>query len=113
MAGLGEGQTFTRNKGPADGPEGHAVKTVKIVEAALVYQGGIANLFTRAKGAKWIRLRQDAFGPCEDIAYGLALAGIKIRSYSCNRAGDVVDAPWSREVDEAPFREAMCPVNAN
>jgi len=89
---------------------------MKVKKAVLVYQAGIANVFAvdsfnmadYGRNAK--RLLQDAFGPCEWYARGLAYAGIKVCSMHCNQAGDIMAAKWSDNLEDAPFFDKMCPV---
>ena len=76
---------------------------------ALVYQGGMANVFdvTRAGDVPELppfgrlpsavrhRLLQHAFAPCEWFAAGLVAAGVSVSVYHCDQAGDVVGLTWS------------------
>jgi hypothetical protein len=86
--------------------------------AVLVYQGGLANVFSvdtfnplnRGRNAK--RLLQDAFGPCQWFAKGLAANGTLVTSMHCNEAGDIAQRDWSTDVSDAPFFGQMCPVYA-
>lgn len=94
-----------------------ARKAAKVHRAVLVYQGGIANVFAVRSfnlsdyGRDARRLLQHAFGPCEWYARGLEAAGVIVRTAHCNQAGDIIGARWSSDLEEAPFREAMKPVN--
>lgn len=96
-----------------------ASKIRKTNKAALVYQAGIANVFAVESfnmsdyGRDAKRLLQHAFGPCEWFAKGLAASGTVVRTFHCNRAGDIAQAQWSDNLDEAPFNESFHPVNAN
>lgn len=89
----------------------------RIVEkAVLVYQAGIANVFSVESfnmadyGREARRLKQGAFSECENFALGLAAAGIPVASMHCNMAGDVINQKWSDELPEAPFFDKMRPV---
>ena len=80
--------------------------------AALVYQGGIANVFevedpTAAHDlTKWRRrLLQQDFNSCAMFARGLAAAGVEVSTRACNEAGNITLRSWATPVDEAPWRE--------
>lgn len=79
---------------------------------ALVYQAGIANVFEisgdYATGERH-RILQHAFIPCEWYAQGLRDNGNNLKVYSCNRAGDIKDAPWVEGMDDCPFRDSANP----
>jgi hypothetical protein len=84
------------------------------MKAVLVYQAGIANVFTvdlftahaeNSRNAK--RLLQHTFAACEWFARGLVAAGAEVRTAACNRAGDIVDATWSNNLDEQPFSDSF------
>lgn len=77
---------------------------------ALVYQGGLANLFEverfgiRPKERRETRrVFQGDFGTAKAMARGAELAGARIGSYACNRAGDIINAPWDTTDVDAPF----------
>ncbi len=82
---------------------------------ALVYQAGIANVFScdvlattpGKRNAK--RLLQHAFVACEWFARGAQAAGAIVAVYSCNKAGDIADLEWTRGMDDCPFRESAHP----
>ena len=83
-------------------------------DAAIVYQGGIANVFEMDRtGLPMIRpirrLEQGAFVTCENVTRGLMLAGVSVRIYSCNMAGDVTDQDWTQGLSDCPFREDANP----
>lgn len=92
--------------------------------AVLVYQAGIANVFkvdsfNMADTEGRQRLLQHAFSACEWYARGLAAAGVKVGSASCNMAGDIIGQPWRAMLDDKtidpegntpPFSESMSPV---
>ena len=90
----------------------------KAQRIAVVYQAGIANVFrveeflVDAAGGRRgaVRLLQGAFQSCEWFARGMLTAGCEVRSFACNRAGDVSGEVWSLNVEDAPFYKAMCPV---
>lgn len=82
-------------------------------EIALVYQGGIANVFAVDAGGNRVRLLQHGFEPCYWFCKGLANAGKRVRTYSCNRAGDIITAAWTEGLDDCPFRDNAKPVHAN
>jgi hypothetical protein len=83
--------------------------------AMLVYQAGIANVFdvksfnrgTYGRDAR--RIYQGDFRTAESIAYGLGLAGAKVRTAACNEAGDIVDRTWSGDLDAQPFSDKFHP----
>lgn len=87
--------------------------------AVLVYQAGIANVFEvdcfnmADYGRNARRLLQHAFSPCEFFARGLGAAGWVVRSATCNQAGDIVSAPWSDDLEQAPFSDSFAPVHTN
>jgi hypothetical protein len=89
----------------------------KVQRAVLVYQAGIANVFAvecfnmSEYGRDARRLIQSDFHTCEAFARGLAVAGVKVVSMQCNQAGDVVNAHWSDDLDNAPFSDKFHPIN--
>ena len=87
----------------------------------LLYQAGIANVFTVDRGAHLKnpedrtgqkRLLQGSFRECEAFARGMDAAGMLVYSFHCNMAGDVAGQVWEASLDEAPFRESMRPVGS-
>ena len=86
------------------------------MNAMVVYQGGVANVFQVDtfnygpfnRNAK--RLLQGSFRECETFARGMMAAGADVRSASCNRAGDVTDAEWSAHLAGVPFANEIRPV---
>jgi hypothetical protein len=84
--------------------------------AVLVYQAGIANVFTvdsfnmQPFGRNARRLIQSDFRTCESFARGMSAAGCKVASAHCNMAGDIVDQLWSTLLDAAPFSDQFRPV---
>lgn len=85
----------------------------------LVYQAGIANVFLvdafnlDDHGRNAGRILQSTFGECEAFTRGMARAGASVRSAHCNQAGDIVNAQWSSNLEDAPFSDKHCPVNTN
>lgn len=86
--------------------------------AALVYQGGIANVFEvdalildapEVRTAR--RLLQGSFHECEAFARGLQAAGVMVKTAHCNRAGDIANSDWDADLDNAPFSESFRPVS--
>lgn len=87
-----------------------------IKRIALVYQAGIANVFevetfsNEPNGRNARRLLQHAFTACEWFTRGMLNAGnCEIKIYSCNRAGDIVAAPWVDGLADCPFRDNAAP----
>lgn len=84
--------------------------------AVLVYQAGLANVFQVeclnmadfGRDAK--RLAQGSFKECENIARGIALAGVPVASAHCNECGDIAKRLWDADLESAPFRDSMRPV---
>jgi hypothetical protein len=83
---------------------------------ALVYQGGIANVFEvetlnlASSGRNAKRIMQSDFRTCETFCRGLAYAGEIIHSAYCNEAGDIKNRPWKAELEDAPFSVEFNPV---
>lgn len=83
---------------------------------ALVYQAGIANVFQVecfnclpfGRDAK--RVFQGDFRTAESITRGTGLAGAIVHSFACNRAGDIVNADWTDDLDSQPFSDSFRPV---
>lgn len=78
---------------------------------ALVYQAGIANVFELTEDTV-SRILQHAFAACEWFCHGLIAAGETVEVYSCNRAGDIAAADWTRGLSDCPFRDAARPPSA-
>ena len=84
--------------------------------AVLVYQAGIANVFAVTSfnmdpfGRDARRLLQSDFRTCESFARGMAAAGCKVATAHCNEAGDIVNRPWSSDLNAAPFSNKFRPV---
>ena len=86
----------------------------------LVYQAGIANVFTTATlgldpkdtTGQWAdrkRIYQGDFRSAETLCYGMALAGAVVRTFACNMAGDIALQTWSANLDDQPFSEKFHP----
>jgi len=79
----------------------------------LVYQAGIANVFQVDSfnlsdyGREAKLIVQGSFDECVNVAYGMGLAGSRIRTAGCNRAGDIRQAHWTDDLDDLPFRDQM------
>ena len=71
----------------------------------LVYQAGIANIFQIQEDGKFKRLLQASFKECEWFMRGAQHAGAWVDVAGCNRAGDIINAAWTRNLDSLPFRE--------
>lgn len=93
---------------------------LKVERAALVYQASIANVFhltgpgsiLDGNNRRAVRLMQADFAACENYARGLACAGTVVKTYACNKAGNIVDSPWSDNLDEQPFSDKFRPVTS-
>lgn len=89
---------------------------MKKKKAVLVYQAGIANVFevdcfnSNPFGRNAKRLLQSAFSECQFYAKGLGQGGYKVASMQCNQAGDITNAVWSEDLEDAPFSEMFQPV---
>jgi hypothetical protein len=91
-------------------------KSKQVTHAVLVYQAGLANVFSvesfdlspEKRNAK--RLLQHAFTPCEWFARGLAAAGVRVTTWACNQPGDIVNAEWSNDLEAQPFSDKFSPV---
>lgn len=85
----------------------------------LVYQGGTANVFKvdcanlAPFGRNAKRLLQSDFRDCESFARGCGAMGAIVHSVHCNMAGDIIDAKWDGDLDNAPFNKSMIPVTRN
>lgn len=85
----------------------------------LVYQAGIANVFshankpTRCSLGSRKRVMQADFKSCENFCRGLIEAGAEVTPAWCNMAGDVSLQDWNySEFDLAPFCEHFTMVRA-
>lgn len=93
------------------------MKTNEIQYAVLVYQAGIANVFSveclnaATFGREAKRLYQGSFRECESFALGIAATGAPVCSMWCNEAGDIINSRWNHhDLCDAPFFESMRPV---
>jgi len=83
---------------------------------ALVYQGGIANVFQvddfrlSGKGRNARRIAQSSFMACEAFCAGALAAGAVVLVASCNEAGDITDRAWSNQLEDCPFLDEARPV---
>jgi hypothetical protein len=83
---------------------------------ALVYQAGIANvlkvdtfnLLPQFRISE--RVLQGSFSECEAFCNGLKLAGMRVKTFACNKAGDIADQVWSTNLEEQPFSDKFKPV---
>lgn len=93
-----------------------------MVRAALVYQGGIANVFdlrsprddtpelapfTGDPARERRLLYQGAFETAVAYARGLKAAGVEVLTFGCNRAGDVTGADWTADLSDLPFADRL------
>ncbi len=89
---------------------------MKIKFATLVYQAGIANVFTHKcekdmrseNGTRDVRERvlQSDFRTCETYVRGMCAAGVKVRIAWCNQAGDITNSFWNfSNFENAPWNE--------
>ena len=90
-----------------------------MTHAVLIYQAGIANVFsvegvdTNLATRKVKRLLQSDFHTCEAFARGLGAAGVCVTTMAANYAGDVVNVEWSVNLEDAPFSDKFRPVFSN
>ncbi len=83
----------------------------------LVYQAGIANVFQVDSfnlsdyGREAKRIAQGGFETCSSIAHGMGLAGSRVRTAGCNRAGEIQSEIWTDDMDSLPFRDQMTILN--
>jgi hypothetical protein len=64
------------------------------VSVALVYQGGLANVF-RVGGGRPVRLLQADYHSCEMFCRGALEAGRPVRVFHADVAGDCLTAEWA------------------
>jgi hypothetical protein len=92
---------------------------MKVKKAILVYQAGIANVFSvdcynlANEGRNARRLFQGSFTSAVHFARGLAAAGVQVKTAACNRAGDIANAPWSEDFDSMPFSDSFVILDEN
>lgn len=89
---------------------------MKKKKLALVYQGGIANVFevddffcSPVGRNTTIRLLQQSFNLCEYFCMGVSWAGCQVAVYSCNKAGDIANEVWEVGLKDCPFAEQAHP----
>lgn len=88
-------------------------------KAMLVYQAGIANVFEvdcfnlSGFGRNAKRLVQGSFAHCINFAQGLGAAGVIVATAACNKAGNIVDAHWTDDLDSQPFSEHLARITLN
>jgi hypothetical protein len=94
-----------------------SVRPLKFHSAILVYQGGIANVFSVSHISEVAerrtderRLLQTDFRTAEAYCLGLIAAGVEVASMACNQAGNIAHQTWREKVSDAPFYENMRPV---
>ena len=89
---------------------------INVKRAFLVYQAGIANVFSVKSfnlgdyGRDAVRLIQSDFRECEAFARGLGSAGAKVRSAACNQTGDITHSLWNEDLDSQPFSDSFRPI---
>jgi hypothetical protein len=71
----------------------------------LVYQAGLANIFQRQSDGSLKRILQASFKECEWFMRGAQHAGANVDVAGCNRAGDIINAAWTRNLESLPFSE--------
>ena len=88
----------------------------------LVYQGGIANVFSVSSDAPSLldpcgsnrkRLYQGDFLACIHFARGAGAAGARVRTLHCNMAGDISNLFWRSDLENAPFSDRIVKIEAN
>lgn len=86
---------------------------------ALVYQGGIANVFEvdhwdeipECRNAK--RILQSDFKEASAFARGLAyIPGVWVKTLACNQAGDIARMVWSTDLENQPYADKLCVVDS-
>ncbi len=91
------------------------------VKLALVYQGGIANVFAvkyphgRRLNESWrfgvrtscVRVMQSSFYACASFCAGAHYAGAKVVTFACNHAGDIARLDWDTDLELAPFSDKI------
>jgi hypothetical protein len=91
------------------------------MKTAIVFQGGIANVFEidRHDLTPWLpsfsgasdrhrkRLLQGSYRDAIMFARGLKAAGAMVLVLACNKAGDIAGATWTEDLESQPFAEAI------
>ena len=81
------------------------------MKAMLVYQAGIANVFSiecfnlADFGRDAQLLYQGAFQGAANFTLGMQAAGVIVKTAACNQAGDISNALWSQDLDSQPFSD--------
>ena len=79
-------------------------------DAYLVYQCGIANIFDEDPGEGELRRRfQGAFETAHAIAIGLKMAGVRVHTYHCDEAGDIIHRDWTEGPGDM-FADSKLPI---
>ena len=87
--------------------------------AFLVYQAGIANVFTvdclnlASYGGNAKRVFQGDFYGAVQFSKGLGIAGYIVRTAHCNQAGDIAESKWSENLEDAPFADKLIDLHIN
>lgn len=81
----------------------------RIRQFALVYQGGIANVFEMQDRMPPRRVMQGTFLACEVYATALMEMGAEMEVHFCNMAGDIRLEAWDTTREAAPFTDSMSP----
>lgn len=76
-----------------------------MTKLVLVYQAGVANVFQIQSDGARKRLLQASFRECEWFMRGAQHAGAEVDVAACNRAGDIANADWTRDLDSQPFHD--------
>lgn len=89
-------------------------KPIPQARAMLVYQAGIANVFSvrhfseSPDGRNAKRLLQADFRTCIAFARGMVAAGADVMTAWCNQAGEIASSHWHcNNFDDAPFSESF------
>jgi len=93
------------------------------MNAVLVYQGGIANVFKieyfdeegpyfSGRTRRVTRLYQGDFRSASMFAKGMKAAGCTVDTMACNQAGDIANAEWSDDLDNQPFSDQFIVVKS-
>lgn len=92
---------------------------VKYPKVMLVYQGGLANVFSvrcfnlSDFGRSAQRLFQGDFLSAKMMAFGMGTAGSVVRSAACNEPGDITHAHWKDIDEDTPFRDRVINLEMN
>jgi hypothetical protein len=92
------------------------IKDGERLRFALVYQGGIANVFQVESfnladfGRNATRVYQGDFHTAQYMAHGMGMAGAVVMTFACNMAGDIAKQKWSDDLESQPFSDDFAPV---